>query len=299
MTVLRWIGKGLVGLLALAVVAIGGLYAQTQWTLTRKGMLPDRKALVITNDSAQLAKGRKLTVTYGCQDCHTANLAGQIMADDPAFGRLVSSNLTSGTGGVLARYDDRGLDAAIRDGVGWDGRKLIIMPSLEYASLADDDVAAIIANLRHREPVDRQLPSVAMGPVGRGLIAAGKIPIAYDVIDHKRTTRAVAPTAGTVETGRYIASGCVGCHGNDYGGGPVPGQPASAKHSANITPSGNVGKWTREQFIAAMRDGKRPDGTAIDPLMPWKAFGKMSDDELQGIYLYLRTLPPKVIVASR
>lgn len=299
MKTLRWLGKGVAGLVALAVVAIGGLYAQTQWTLTRTGTPPERKAPVVTNDSAQLAKGRKLTVTYGCQDCHTENLGGRIMADDPAFGRLVSSNLTSGTGGVLARYDNRGLDAAIRDGVAWDGRKLIIMPSLEYASLADDDVAAIIANLRQRAPVNRELPKVALGPVGRGLIAAGKIPVAYDVIDHTRTTLAHAPTTGSVETGRYLASGCVGCHANDYGGGPIPGQPADAKHSANITPSGNVGKWTREQFIAAMRDGKRPDGTVIDSLMPWKAFGKMSDDELQGIYLYLRTLPPKVVIASK
>jgi mono/diheme cytochrome c family protein len=299
MKVLRWLGKGVVGVLGLAVVAIGALYAQTEWTLTRTGVVPTRAAPVITKDSAQLAKGRKLTVTYGCQDCHTENLGGKIMADDPAFGRLVSSNLTSGTGGVLARYDDHGLDAAIRDGVGWDGRKLLIMPSLEYASLADDDVAAIIANLRERAPVNRELPKVAMGPVGRGLIAAGKIPVAYDVIDHKRTTRATAPTAGTVETGRYIASGCVGCHGNDYRGGPVPGQPAGAKPAADITPSGNVGQWTREQFITAMRDGRRPDGTVIDSLMPWKAFGRMSDDELQGIYLYLRTLPPKAAVTTK
>ncbi len=298
MTVLRWIGKGLVGLLALAVVAIGGLYAQTQWTLTRKGVPPDRAAPVVTKDSALLAKGRKLTITAGCQDCHTENLAGRIMVDDGVFGRLVASNLTAGKGGVLARYDDHGLDAAIRDGVAWDGRKLIIMPSLEYASLADDDVAAIIANLRERAAVDRELPKVALGPVGRGLIASGTIPVAYDVIDHTRKTLAKAPTAGTVETGRYLAGGCVGCHANDYGGGPIPGQPAGAKHSANITPSGNVGKWTREQFITAMRDGKRPDGTVIDSLMPWKAFGKMSDDELQGIYLYLRTLPPKVVASK-
>ena len=299
MKILRWLGKGVVGLLALALVAIGGLYAQTQWTLTRKGTPPTRKAPVITRDSAQLAKGHKLTVTHGCQECHTQNLAGKVMADDPAFGRLVSSNLTAGAGGVLPHYDDRALDAAIRDGVSWDGRKLIIMPSLEYANLADDDVAAIIANIRERPPVDNLLPKVAMGPVGRGLIAAGKIPVAYDLIDHKRTTRLQAPVAGTLETGRYLASGCVGCHANDYGGGPIPGQPATAKHSANITPSGNLGRWTREQFVTAMREGKRPDGTVIDSLMPWKAFGHMSDDELQGIYLYLRTLPPKVIVASR
>ena len=298
MRVTTWIVRGGAVVVGLTAVAIGGVYAQSQWTLTRQGTPPDRKAVLVTRDSAQLAKGAKLTVTYGCQDCHTADLAGKIMVDDPAFGRLVASNLTGGTGGTLARYDDRALDAAIRDGVSWDGRKLIIMPSLEYASMADDDVAAIIANLRARPAVDRELPSVSMGPVGRALIVAGKIPVAYDVIDHQRKTRGLAPTAGTVETGRYLASGCIGCHANDYGGGPVPGQPQGAKHSPDITPSGNIGRWTQAEFVTALRDGRRPDGTMIDSLMPWKAFGKLSDDELQGLYLYLRTLPVKTVVAG-
>ncbi len=299
MRFMRLIGRTGAVVVGLLVVAIGGVYAQTQWTLTRKGTPPERPAPQVTRDSAQLALGAKLTVTSGCQDCHTDDLAGKVMVDDPAFGRLVASNLTSGTGGTLSHYDDRALDAAIRDGVSWDGRKLIIMPSLEYASMADDDVAAIIANLRTRPPVNRELPNVSMGPVGRALIAAGKIPLSYDVIDHQRKTRTVAPTAATVETGRYLASGCVGCHANDYGGGSVPGQPSGGKQSTDITPSGNVGKWTQDQFITAMREGRRPDGTAIDSLMPWKAFGRLSNDELRGLYLYLRTLPPKTVVASR
>lgn len=299
MRIVRLIGRAGAIVVGLMAVAIGGLYAQTQWILTRKGTPPERNVLHVTRDPAQLAKGAKLTVTAGCQDCHADDLAGKVMVDDPAFGRLVASNLTSGTGGTLVHYDDRALDAAIRDGVSWDGRKLLIMPSLEYASLADDDVAAIIANLRTRPPVARALPNVSMGPVGRALIAAGKIPVAYDMIDHRRTTRALAPSAATVETGQYLASGCVGCHANDYGGGPVPGQSSGAKHSSNITPGGNVGEWTLDQFVTAMREGRRPDGTMIDSLMPWKAFGRLSDDELHGIYLYLRTLPPKTVTASR
>lgn len=298
MRVAKWIGKGIAGLLALAVVAICGIYALSQWKLTRKGVPPTRAAITVGRDSATLARGHALAQTYGCQDCHAENLAGKVMADDPAFGRLVSSNLTSGTGGTLTHYSDAALDAAIRDGVSWDGRKLVIMPSLEYGGMADDDVAALIANIRSRPAVDNVLPSTALGPVGRGLIATGVIPIAYDVLDHSRTPRAKAPTGGTVEQGRYIAAGCVGCHGNDYGGGPVPGAAKGAKLAANITPSGNAAKWSQAEFITAFRTGVRPDGTQIDLTMPWQAMGKMSDEELQALYLYLKTLPPKDVATK-
>ncbi len=295
MRVLRWIAKGVAGLVALAVLAMCCVYALSQWKLTRQGAPPTRAAITVSRDSATLARGHTLTQTYGCQDCHTENLSGKVMADDPAFGRLVSSNLTSGAGGKLSHYSDAALDAAIRDGVSWDGRKLVIMPSIEYAGMADDDIAAIIANLRSRPAVDRELPVTALGPVGRGLIATGVIPIAYNVIDHSRATRSRAPTGGTVEQGRYLAAGCVGCHANDYGGGPIPGARKGAKPSANITPSGNVAKWSQAEFVAAFRSGVRPDGTQIDVTMPWQAMGKMSDEELQAVYLYLKTLPPKVV----
>ncbi len=50
--------------------------------------------------------------------------------------------------------------------------------------------------------------------------------------------------------------------------------------------------FTLADFIRALRDGKRPDGTAIKEAMPWKAYGQMSDAELKAIYAYLRTVPP-------
>jgi cytochrome c553 len=296
MRAVKIVGKVLAGLLALCVVAIGGLYAQTQWKITQKAVTPTRAKLVVVHDSATRARGARLTVADGCTDCHTKDLGGQVMADAPAFGRLAPSNLTSGEGGIAARYDDAGLDAAIRDGVGWDGRKLIFMPSHEYAGLADNDVRAIIAHLRTVAPVNRNIPPMRLGPIARGLMATGKmVLLPNDVVDHGRTTLAMAPSGGTVEQGRYLAAGCTGCHGKDYAGGPIPGGPPGGKPSANITPSGRIGKWSEAEFVKALREGARPDGSAIDPSMPWKAMGKMTDEELQGVYRYLKTLPPAVV----
>jgi mono/diheme cytochrome c family protein len=39
----------------------------------------------------------------------------------------------------------------------------------------------------------------------------------------------------TVEYGRYLAAGCVGCHGAGYSGGKIPGTPPDFLPTANLT----------------------------------------------------------------
>lgn len=41
-----------------------------------------------------------------------------------------------------------------------------------------------------------------------------------------------------------------------------------------------------------MRTGVNPAGKQLDPFMPYKYIGKLSDDELKAIYLYLKSVPP-------
>ncbi len=43
-------------------------------------------------------------------------------------------------------------------------------------------------------------------------------------------------------------------------------------------------------FIAMMRSGKRPDGSAISGVMPFDSFGRMNDTDLSALYLYLASL---------
>jgi hypothetical protein len=43
-----------------------------------------------------------------------------------------------------------------------------------------------------------------------------------------------------------------------------------------------------------LRTGNRPKGgAALNEMMPWKFFGKMTDGELHSIWLYLKSVPPK------
>ncbi len=75
----------------------------------------------------------------------------------------------------------------------------------------------------------------------------------------------------------------------------MPGTPPSFPDAANLTPAA-LGSWQLADFRRALREGKRPDGSAIDPFMPWQAMGRMSDEELAAVWAYLQTLPP---VASK
>jgi hypothetical protein len=53
-----------------------------------------------------------------------------------------------------------------------------------------------------------------------------------------------------------------------------------------------VKDWKLEEFIATLRSGVDPNGCALDGnRIPWRAIGKMDDEELGAIYAYLKRLP--------
>jgi mono/diheme cytochrome c family protein len=62
----------------------------------------------------------------------------------------------------------------------------------------------------------------------------------------------------------------------------------------NITPDRDtgIGKWTEAQIVAALRDGKRPDGTIIGPPMPIPSYRGLSDQDALAIAVYLKSLKP-------
>ena len=107
------------------------------------------------------------------------------------------------------------------------------------------------------------------------------------IIDHAKPLAAAAPV-DLVARGEHLAAiaGCRSCHSSDLvgGHGPDPG-------AANITPVG-IGTWTKEDFFRTLRTGRTPDNRALAESMP-RALGNMSDEELDAIWAYLKTVPPK------
>jgi mono/diheme cytochrome c family protein len=286
--ILRWVLM-LVGALAAAAVGLVlYVYVASNRLMSRTYVVAVPQ-VAIASDGDTLARGKYLVEKVAlCVDCHDRDLGGKVVENSFAMGRLVSANLTRGSGGLPADYSDQDLLRVLTHGVKRDGRSVIFMPSAEYLFTAED-AGAIIAYVRSVPAVDRRLPASSVGPVARALGLFADFPLATAAtIDHGRNRLAAPPDqSDAVASGEYLVStaGCRGCHGAQLagGGGPPPG-------ASNITPTG-IGDWSAQEFVAALRTHRRPDGSAIREAMPL-TYGQMSDEDLHRIFAYLRTVPP-------
>jgi mono/diheme cytochrome c family protein len=112
-----------------------------------------------------------------------------------------------------------------------------------------------------------------------------------------------------VERGRYLVtlSGCSDCHtpggllgasdktrmlgGSDVGFA-IPG--VGVYVGGNLTPDKEtgLGAWTDAQVIAAITQGKLPDGAMLSGVMPFAALSHLTPEDARAIVAYLRSLPP-------
>lgn len=291
---LKWIGFTVAGLLGLVLILITAVYIVSGMRMSKTYTVAGA-AIPIGADEASRRNGERLATIRGCIECHGQDLGGKIFIDDPALGTLYAPNLTRGKGGAASRYHNEDWDRSIRHGVNPNGRALLVMPSQEFNLISDKDLGDIVAYIESLKPVDRTFPASKVGPAGRALFIAGKIPLVpAEVIDHT-AKRVPAPAPGpTVAYGQYLATTCTGCHQKDFSGGSVPGAPPTAPRSANLTPDfeTGIGMWTEAQFMTALRTGRRPDGRVLNPqAMPWKMTQHMTDEEIRALYRYLRTVP--------
>jgi mono/diheme cytochrome c family protein len=93
-----------------------------------------------------------------------------------------------------------------------------------------------------------------------------------------------------------VANTCIGCHGPGLGGGKVPGGPPQWPAAANLTPGkGSVmpNYPTVAPFRAMLRTGLRPDGSAVNRAMPFESLREMNDTDVDALYLFLKTVPPR------
>lgn len=292
--IIRMLAYGLLTLVVLAAGVLGIAWWRTEVALARVYTLAEVE-LPVSGDPAQVERGRHLAVTRGCTDCHGDDLAGRVVIDAGPVGLYVAANLTPA--GAGAGMDANLFEHAVRHGVGRDGRPLRFMPATDFAAMGDDDVAALYAYVKSVPPATRELPETWIGPLGRVLYLFDQVPVLLtaESVDHAAASAPrVAPVvAATADYGRYLAQGCTGCHGERFAGGRIPGAPPDLPIAANLTPDpSGLGAWSEADFMRAIRDGKRPDGSAIDPFMPWKSLGHMTDTELRALYAYLRSLPP-------
>ena len=294
---MKTLGKVLGGLALVVLMVLSTIFVFSTTALNKSIEYTDASP-PIPRDTASITRGRHLARAISkCVECHADDLGGQLVFDALPMARVVAPNLTSGRGGIAAQRTDDDLLRAIRHGIGPGGRALVLMPSRNYWHMGDADVGALIAYLRSLPAVDRELEPTKFGLVGRVLVLKGDLNPMFEAKDMDHQVRRTPPPAAdtTVDYGRYLAEigGCTGCHGPTLSGGPLPGSPPDARPASNITPEG-IGTWTEQDFFRAMREGMRPNGTALDStMMPVRLTREMTDLETKAIYLFLRTVPPK------
>ena len=291
----RLLLRTLFALVIVVLVLVAFVWARSTYLLHRTWHV-DETALTLPTDPATIDSGRHLAITRGCTDCHGEDMGGHVMMSVPAIGQMAGPNLTRGKGGVTAAFTVADWEHAIRHGFRPDGRGLLFMPADEMNGLTDADTADLIAWLRQVPAVDRPTQPTFVGPIGRVLFVFGKLPlIAAQRIDQHATHLATIVPAPNADYGRYLAQSCTGCHGAHLSGGAIPGMPPETPKASNLTPDPEtgLGQWSKADFYRAVREGRRPDGSALDPFMPWKAIGTHNDTDLDALWAYLRTVPAR------
>jgi mono/diheme cytochrome c family protein len=124
---------------------------------------------------ALVARGHYLVRIMDCAGCHTPgalrgqpdpskSLAGSDVGFEFPGGVVYPPNLTSDPATGLGSWSDAQIAAAIRQGVGRDGRALVpIMPWPSYSALTPHDTAALVAYLR-TVPAVRSVVLRRVGP---------------------------------------------------------------------------------------------------------------------------------------
>jgi mono/diheme cytochrome c family protein len=290
--VMKWT---LIVISVLLIVIVGVFYTLT--TIAGRQMQKkyqvEPEVIMIPSDSASLERGRQRASVL-CMDCHGDGFAGKEFFNDPKLGRLDAPNLTAGRGGIGGVYSDGDWIRAIRHGVNREGRALMVMPAKDFHSMSEQDLSEVVAYIKTIPPADHEIQAKPeFTAFAKALMAAGAFGTVFsaDEIDHSEGF-AVAPEAGpTAVYGDYLVKvfGCRHCHGEILNGGKSP-DPASPV-APNITPGGNLGKWSEAQFASALRSGLTPEGRQLTDYMPWKATAHMADADLTAVYKYLHSLP--------
>jgi mono/diheme cytochrome c family protein len=290
----------IVGAVIAVLLIVGlGVYAWASYAAARKlsRVYPVHTAdFPVVSRQQAVERGKHLVESrYGCSACHGSDFGGGVMIDNAAIGSLLGPNLTTGKGSATLGYTASDWDRIVRHGVKRDGTPAL-MPSQDYRQMSDQELSDIVAFIQSRPGVDKRVPPPALGPVGKVLVATGKFTLSADVIGSHDKPHAASPPPAEVSVnfGRHMAGACMGCHRSDLGGGTIVGGDPAWPPAANLTPRPDgLGAWSYPQFVRAMREGKRPDGTALRPPMSELIAytQKMTDVEVQALWSYLRSVP--------
>lgn len=265
----------------------------------------------LAGDPALVERGRYLVEGIAsCGNCHTPRdaagqpiparrLSGAFVIAEPGF-TAYAPNITPHTETGVGTWTDEELIRAIREGIHPTGR--ILGPPMSfgfYRSISDTDIRSIVAYLRTVPPIDNLVPRSEYNiplPASWG-------PPVVSVPDVPRDDR---PAYGAYLAGPI--GHCIDCHTPLVNGqlalervgegGNVYERPFGqdwAVISSNITSHATLGlgAWTDAEIKRAITQGISRDGRQLLPFMGFSFYRNVSDEDLDAVIAYLRTLPPQ------
>ena len=317
--------KLLLGVVVLIVVAAGSAAAYVSVSWDKSYADVEGPNLSTSTDSAVLARGEYLVRGPAhCATCHVGNwtesahvdsghsvpMRGGLPIISGPLGTLYSRNLTPDSATGIGRYSDREIFRMLRHNIKPNGMTSLA-PLMPFANLADDDLVAVVSYLRSQPAVRHEVPASFYTSMGKAIRAVA--PAFKPVVGHQPPASAPA-SAPTRERGEYLAryaANCVGCHtmldrrtgaptGPEFAGGAIfttePGSPGESEgltfRTVNLTPDSATGALVRfgskENWIKRFRQGRVYKGS----VMPWGPFSKMSDTDLEALWVFFNSLPP-------
>jgi len=137
---------------------------------------------------------------------------------------------------------------------------------------------------------------VLLGGLAAGvawLNVAGEAPVAAGATPANGTPEQVARGEYLVRVGN-----CMTCHtargGTPWAGGRGIATPFGTVYAGNLTPDPDtgLGRWSADHFWRAMHHGRSADGRLLYPAFPYPDMSRVTREDSDAIYFYLRTLPP-------
>lgn len=274
---MRWIVRGVAALAMSALLFVGWVYIASEHHL-RSFERPAPFTYPVPSDPAAIARGDHLVRTRGCRGCHGEALEGALM-----WGSAVAPNLAA-----YARSESQAtFEAAVRHGIGRDGRGLYSMPSYNFIRMRDADLADVIAYLRSVPVVAKSLPQASLPwqvrlEIARGLDAA--IPAYLDRVPPLQRADDPDPR---MARGEYIAmTTCNECHGFGLRADTPWPEDETAPDLVII------GAYDEDSFQRLMRTGIALGDRELEMMSPVARgrFAYFTDQEVADLYAFLRDM---------
>jgi mono/diheme cytochrome c family protein len=262
--------------------------------------------------AAGISHGEYVARLGNCVACHSVPegqpLAGGLKMAVPMLGNIYTTNITPDPVNGIGQYSFEEFDRVMRTGVAKDGHRLYpAMPYPSYAKMSEQDMRALFDFLMNdvaavdtpNQPSEiTGIKSIRWPLAIWNLITVDGDPYAPDSAQSDLWNR-----------GAYLIQGlghCGACHtprglmmqekaldegGSAYlAGAPLDHWSAS---SLNGDVNSGLGRWQEADVVEFLKSGHNRFGTAFGTMVEVinNSTSHMSDDDLQGIAAYLKSLP--------